>query len=172
MTYKFSYKESPYIVVPAVWGSREPIVRGNIFLIVGYLLFLALVYYHGTTFWQILSISFVLTQFLTFLPPECSGLFPKHLIYSLIILLHRNLWMGCYASIEQVLGPPFDKMSHTVTVQQACQIQKSDNRNWINQWNVSVGVWTQLENVMPSNVAAGADSNTFITKPIILEIYT
>ena len=106
------------------------------------------------------------------LPLECSGLFPKHLIHSLIILLHQNMWMGCYASIEQVLGPPFDKMSHTVTVQQACQIQKSDNRNWINQWNVSVGVWTQLENVMPSNAAAGADSNTFITKPIILEIYT
>jgi hypothetical protein len=106
------------------------------------------------------------------LPLECSGLFPKHLIHSLIILLHQNIWMGCYASIKQVLGPPFDKMSHTVTVQQACQIQKSDNRNWINQWNVSVGVWTQLENVMPSNAAAGADSNTFITKPIILEIYT
>src|ERR1700729_3434791 len=70
-----------------------------------------------------MSISFVLTQFLTFLPPECSGLFPKHLIYSLIILLHRNLWMGCYASIEQVLGPPFDKMSHTVTERQVCQIQ-------------------------------------------------
>jgi hypothetical protein len=33
------------------------------------------------------------------------------------------MWMGCYASIKQVLGPPFDKMSHTVTVQQACQIQ-------------------------------------------------
>jgi len=31
--------------------------------------------------------------------------------------------MGCYASIEQVLGPPFDKMSHTVAVQQVCQIQ-------------------------------------------------
>ena len=79
-------------------------------------------YYHGTTFWQILSISFVLTQFLTFLPLEYSGLFPKHLIHSLIILLHRNLWMGCYVSIEQVLGP-FDKMSHTVTARQVCQIQ-------------------------------------------------
>jgi hypothetical protein len=31
--------------------------------------------------------------------------------------------MGCYASIEQVLGPPFDKMSHNVTARQACQIQ-------------------------------------------------
>jgi len=80
-------------------------------------------YYHGTTFWKILSISFVLTQFLTCLPPECSGLFPKHLIHSLIILLHRNLWIGCYASIEQVLGPPFDKMSHTVTARQVCQTQ-------------------------------------------------
>ena len=57
------------------------------------------------------------------LPLECSGLFPKHLIHSLIILLHQNMWMGCYASIEQVLGPPFDKMSHTVTARQVCQIQ-------------------------------------------------
>jgi hypothetical protein len=31
--------------------------------------------------------------------------------------------MGCYASVEQVLGPPFDKMSHSVTARQACQIQ-------------------------------------------------
>jgi hypothetical protein len=75
------------------------------------------------TSWQILSISFVLTQFSTFLPPECLGLFPKHLIHSLIILLHWNLWIGCYASIEQALGPPFDKMSHTVTAWQVCQIQ-------------------------------------------------
>ena len=31
--------------------------------------------------------------------------------------------MGCYASVEQVLGPPFDKMSHSVTARQAYQIQ-------------------------------------------------
>jgi len=31
--------------------------------------------------------------------------------------------MGCYASVEQVLGPPFDKMSRSVTAWQACQIQ-------------------------------------------------
>jgi hypothetical protein len=66
-------------------------------------------YYHGTTFWQIMSISFVLTQFSTFLPPECLGLFPKYLIHSFIILLHWNLWMDCYVSVKQVLGPPFDK---------------------------------------------------------------
>ena len=53
----------------------------------------ALSYYH----WQILSISFNLTQFLTLLPLECSALLPKHVICS-IILLH---WMGCYASISQ-----------------------------------------------------------------------
>jgi hypothetical protein len=67
--------------------------------------------------------SFVLTQFLTCLPPKCLGLFPKHLIRSLIILLPRNLWIGCYASIEQVLGPPFDKTSHTVTARQVRQTQ-------------------------------------------------
>src|SRR5882762_9381700 len=75
--------------------------------------------------------SFVLTQFLTFLPPEYSGLFPKHLIHSLIILLHRNLWMGCYVSIEQVLGPPFDKMSHCHS---AASLPNSKSNN-INQRN-------------------------------------
>ena len=51
--------------------------------------------------------------------PTLQGEPPWHIL----ILLHRNLWMGCYASIEQVLGPPFDKMSHTVTARQVCQIQ-------------------------------------------------
>ena len=80
-------------------------------------------YYHRTTFWQILSISFVLTRFSTFLPPECLGLLPKHLIHSFTILLHRNLWMSCYASVELVLGPPFDKMSRSVTARQVRQIR-------------------------------------------------
>jgi len=30
--------------------------------------------------------------------------------------------MGYCASVKQVLGPPFDKMSHTVTARQVCQI--------------------------------------------------
>ena len=57
------------------------------------------------------------------MPPECSGLLPKHLIHSLTILLHRNLRMGCCAGVEQVLGPPFDKMSHSVTARLVCRIQ-------------------------------------------------
>ena len=126
-----------------------------------------LCYYHGTTFWQILSISFFLTQFLTFLPPEYSGLFLKHLIHSLIILLHQNLWMGCYVSIKQVLGPPFDKMSHTVTAWQVCQIQSPTTSINETHLDASVGVWIWLANITPSNAAAGADSNTSITEPII-----
>ena len=84
--------------------------------------------YYWTTFWQIWSISFILTQFSTFLPPECSGLFPKHVIHSWIILFHWNLCMGCYASVEQVLGPPFDKMSHLVTARQVFRIQSPTTR--------------------------------------------
>jgi hypothetical protein len=98
-------------------------------------------YYHWTTFWQILSISYILTQFLTFLSPECSGLFPKHIIHSCIILLHWNLWMGCYASIEQVLGLPFDKMSHSVTAWQAAKFKvrwlKSTKRVWCVCWSLN-----------------------------------
>jgi hypothetical protein len=70
-----------------------------------------------------MSSSYFLAQFSTILPLECSELFPKHLIHRLIILLQRILWMGYYANIEQVLGPPFDKMSQPVTAWQACQIQ-------------------------------------------------
>ena len=66
---------------------------------------------YGSTFWLVLSTSFVLTQFSTFLPPERLELFPKYLIHSPIILLHQNLWMGCYASVEQI----FNKMSRFVT---------------------------------------------------------
>jgi hypothetical protein len=123
-------------------------------------------YYHGTTFWQILSISFVLPQFSTFLPPECLGLFPKHLIHSLIILLHQNLWMDSYISVKQVLGPPFDKMSHSVTVWHVCKIpsltteMESINEVCVDAW---VGVWTCLANVTLINAAVSADSNTSIT---------
>jgi hypothetical protein len=122
-------------------------------------------YYRGTTFWQILSISFVLTQFLTFLSPEYSGLFPKHLIHSLIILLHQNLWMDCYVSVKQVLGPPFDKMSHSVTAWQVCQIPQVQQQNGINEAHIDalVRVWTCLANVMPSNAAVSANSNTSVT---------
>jgi hypothetical protein len=59
-----------------------------------------------------------------------SGMFPKHLIHRLVILLHRNLWMGYCANIEQVLGPPFDKMSWPVTARQACQIWSPMTRLW------------------------------------------
>ena len=36
--------------------------------------------------------------------------------------------MGCYASVEQVLGPPFDKMSHLVTARQVFRIQSPTTR--------------------------------------------
>ena len=87
-------------------------------------------YYHWTTFWQNPSFAFFLAQFSTILPLECLELFPKHLIHRLIILLHRNLWVGYCANIEQVLGPPFDKMSRPVTARQACQIQSPMTHLW------------------------------------------
>ena len=74
--------------------------------------------------------------------------------------------MDCYASVEQVLGPPFDKMSHSVTTRQVCQIQSpTTEMESINKarFDASVGVWTRVANVTPSNAAAGADSNTSIT---------
>ena len=116
--------------------------------------------HHGTTFWQIVSISFVLTQFLTFLPLECLGLFPKHLINSLIFFIYWNLWMSCCANIEWVLRPHFDKISHSVTVWVIFQIQspmaeiKSIN-NTITNWEVKnqtkISVALQWCNVSSSN---------------------
>ena len=79
----------------------------------------------------VLSLDYLLTKSEYFLFPdlafdhslECLELFPKHIIHWLIIIFHWNLWIGYCASVKQVLGPPFDKMSQPVTAQQACQIQ-------------------------------------------------
>ena len=73
----------------------------------------------GLPFDKIRVFPFSWLGFQPFLPLECSELFPKHLIHRLIILLHRNLWMGYCANVKQVLGPPFDKMSQPVTAWQA-----------------------------------------------------
>ena len=67
--------------------------------------------------------------------------------------------MGCCASIEQVLGPPFDKMSRSVTARLVCRIQSPTTE--INDARRSV--FERLANVTLSNAAASADSNTSIT---------
>ena len=69
--------------------------------------------------------------------------------------------MGCYASVKQVLGPPFDKMSHTVTARQVCHIQSPTTE--IESTKRVGRSLNFLANVTLSNAAAGADLNTSIT---------
>ena len=123
-------------------------------------------YYHWTTFWLIFGYSICSDLVFDLLAFGMFEIVAKHLIYSLTNLLHRNLWMGCYASVEQVWGPPFDKMSHSIQCSKSAKFKVQ--RQKLNQFNdacfdVLVRVWTCPSNVIPSNAAAGADSNTSIT---------